>query len=707
MNDELTAGKRASTRSVFCSPFIVHHSSFIILPMPYSPPPRLSEKGGWTVSDPARVRLRATLCVLALCIAFGGLLARLWYLQVVQGSYYLAQAQRNRTENVPLPAPRGLITDRHGTVLATSRAAHSVAVVPAALPSAKRDPASRAAILKTLSFLVGTTPVEIERRIKEASTRGGRLYDPVRIGNEVDLATITRVEENKVRLGQAVLITDDIARVYPSGALAAHILGYSGGVTREEMKRENAALAAQEARENGDAVGDETASDESGGAALEDVIAPPRDLAYDDIVGKIGLEKEYDRVLAGARGSEEFEVDARGRPVRKRGHVNEIPGQTLTLNIDANLQRAAEKALDAARNSGAAAVIDPRNGEVLALASRPTFDPNIFSLKKQFFQPKWIAINANPKHPLINRAVTSRFPPGSTFKPFVAAAGLQQGSITLGTHYFCNGGLRVGRFFGCWGVHHDEDVIGAIADSCDVFFYQSALHMGNPESSGPTYLAKTVRRFGFGSVTGIDLPVEAKGLIPDPAWRRRVNAKRPAMQRWFPGNTLNMAIGQGDVLVTPLQLALATGAVANGGTLWTPHLMREIRDSKSGRVLAKSEPQGKSVGIEPRYLADAARGMRAVITRGTGKYTFADIKNVALAGKSGSAEDANNTLPHAWFTAFAPYDATGKVKPRLCIAVIVENSGHGADNAAPVVKAILKAAFPEAKPAPTSTASTR
>ncbi len=653
-------------------------------------PYRVKEKSGWAIADPHCVRRRVMVCVVVLCCVFSALLARLWYLQVVRGASYLMQAKVNSLKNVPLSAPRGLVFDRHGslvngklprsaTVLATSRASHSVALLPAALPSLRRDPEGRRKILQTLGFLIHTTPAEIEAQLEDAARRGGRLYDPVRVGGEVDLETITRVEENKWRLrspglGSAVLVTDDISRHYPAGAMAAHVLGYTGIVNERDIEK---------AKRNRDEPG-------------------TRSLAYDDIIGKSGIERQFDRLLAGVRGSEQYEVDARGRPLRPVGEIREKPGHTLVLSIDAKLQRAAESALDAARNSGAAAAIDPRNGEVLALASRPTFDSNIFSLKKKDFQKRWLAINTNAKKPLINRAVTSAFPPGSTFKMMTAAAGLQQGTTRTGTTHVCNGAYYLGRArFGCWKTHGAGiDIYDAMAQSCDVYFYQRALKMGDPEGTGPTYLAKIARQFGLGEPVGIDLPVDdrrTQGLMPDPAWRRRFHARRPQLAHWYPGNTLNMSIGQGDVTATPLQMALATGAVANGGTLWQPRLMREIRNATTDKVIRRGTSRSRSVGIQDRYLSIVRAGMRQVITKGTARAPFADMTHVAVAGKTGSAEDDANGTAHAWFVCFAPYDPAGRVKPRIAIAVIIENAGHGSENAAPVAKKILEAAFPAPK----------
>jgi penicillin-binding protein 2 len=513
--------------------------------------------------------------------------------------------------------------------------------------------------LGTLAFLLGTTREDLENQLEEAERRGARPYDPVPVAEGVDLRTITLIEENQARLGSSVLITNDIKRLYPQGQLAAHVLGYTGIVTDEDLERAEA---------------DDSA----------------RQLKFDDIIGKSGLEREYDALLAGKRGSEEWEVDARNRPVRPRGRIREIPGATLHLTLDAKLQKAAEDALAKARNNGAIAAIDPRNGEVLALASRPTFNPNIWSLPRKQFQREYLKLVNSQGHPLLNRPVVSRFPPGSTFKMVSAAAGLQKGAVTPNWTVTCNGGLRMGRWFGCWHTHGaGVDLFDAFAGSCDVYFYQLALRLGDPESTGPTYLASVARRFGLGSPTGIDLPSDAKGLIPDPEWRKRINKRHPDLAHWYPGNTLNMSIGQGDVLATPLQMARVTAAVANNGTLWTPHLLHDAQLPNGKTVV--NQPKGQNVGIDPRYLAMIRQGMREVVTRGTGRGCA--MPNVDIAGKTGSAEDVHNALPHAWWVCFAPYQ-----NPTIAIAVMVENSGHGSENAAPIAKAVLEAAFP-AKPA--------
>jgi penicillin-binding protein 2 len=620
---------------------------------------KLQRRTGWAIADAPTVRRRAFYCVAFLCLAFFGLLARLWYLQVVRGADYLAQAQENRLRDVPLSAPRGLILDRNNTVLATSRVTHSIAVVPAALPSAKREPKERQRILNSLGFLLKITPAQIEAELAEARRRGGGYYDPVPIVDEADLATITLIEENKFRLGRAVLVTDDIKRFYPQGRLAAHVLGYTRIVDERDLKRN-----AEELKNDDQA----------------------RELHFGDVIGKSGIEREYDRRLAGTEGSDRYEVDAHARPVRRVSRIPEKPGNTIVLTIDAKLQRAAEQALAKARNSGAIAAIDPRNGEVLALASRPNFDPNVFSLPRRSFNKIWPSIDKNPKKPLFNRASSSRFPPASTFKAITSLAVLQRGAATTSSVYSCGGGMRLGgRFFGCWTVHGTVNLNGAIAHSCDVYFYQTSLRLGDPEGSGPEYLAAMARQFGLGEKTGIDLPSDSAGLVPTPEWRRRVNRTRPDLARWFPGNTLNMSIGQGDVLATPLQMASVAATLGNGGTVWQPHLLKQVRGSKIEVAVPRAR---RRINVETRHLNQVRAGLRAVVTGGTGRVV--NLPWVTVAGKTGSAEDDSHALPHAWFICYAPAE-----NPRIAIAAIVENSGHGSENAAPLCKAVLEAAFPK------------
>ncbi len=616
---------------------------------------------GWEVERPQFLKRRAQFWTLGLLVCFGAMAAKLYSLQVVQGASYVAQAKRNRLARVSIRAPRGVILGRHGEILATTEALHAVSVVPALLPSAKTQKEERTQLMKTLAYLIHSTPETIEDTIKSArEKKGARYFDPIQIATNLDMPTVARLTENRPRLDNAILLTDDLRRVYPRGDMAGHVLGFTQIADDNDVER---------AQKHGTA------------------------LHSDDRVGKSGIERFYDHDLQGTRGEQLFEVDAQSRPVALRGKTAESAGATVQLSLDPTLQRAAENALSAARNSGAIAAVDPRNGEVLALASRPGFDPNIFSLTGKQFQDAYLKIARDPKHPMLNRAVTSRFPPGSTFKPIVAAAGLERGAVSPYSTVNCPGYFTLGRRFGCWQVHGaGVNLQKALALSCDVYFYQLGLKLGDPESSGPTYLASVARRFGLGEKTGIDLSSDEGGLMPDPAWRKRFNARNPSMQRWFPGNTLNMSIGQGDVLVTPLQLAVATAAIANGGTKWTPHLVTQIRDA-GGKLVRQIKPEGQSVGVSARNLEIVRNGMRYTVTNGTGKPC--NLPQVTVAGKTGSAEDVHSTLPHSWWVCYAPAE-----NPRIAIAVIVENSGHGSENALPVARAVLNAAFPVAASKP-------
>ena len=614
---------------------------------------------GWEIADASLIRRRAFFSLLVLALAFFALLMRLYYLQVVSGTGFVSKAQSNRLRAVAVPAPRGLITDRKGAILATSRPIYNVAVVPGLLPSARKRPADRARVLQNLAMLLKLDVKTIEPQIEAALKRQGR-YDAVPIVSDVDLATVTRIEENRAELGAGVLVTDDLRRVYPQGALAGHLLGYSGIVNESDLAR-------------AEAVGEP--------------------LGAFDRVGKSGIEREYNALLQGEPGAQVFEVDAGNRPVGERAPIAAQPGETLQLTLDLKLQRAAENALAAAKNNGAVVAIDPRNGEVLAMASRPNFNPNTFELPRAQFSRAYRGLLATPGYPLLNRAATSRFPPGSTFKMISAAAGLQKGVIDPNWTVTCNGGYNLGRRFGCWKVHgRGVNLERALAESCDVYFYEMSLKLGDPQSSGPTYLANTARKFGLGGATGIDLPSDESGLVPDPAWMKRINRTRPALAQWMPGNTLNMSIGQGDVLATPLQMALATGAVANGGTLWKPHLLRKSQSVGEGPQMFPTS--GKNIGISARNLQLVRQGLRRTVTQGTGKPCA--LPNVEVAGKTGSAEDANNVLPHSWWVCFAPYD-----KPTIAIAVLVENAGHGSENALPIARDVLEARFPLPTPTPT------
>ncbi|MCS6858804.1 MAG: penicillin-binding protein 2 [Abditibacteriales bacterium] len=586
----------------------------------------------WRVPNVEMLTKRTRALRVVLLLVFLSFAGRLWYLQVYRHEHFAAAARANRVRRVPLPPPRGIVFDRHGKVLATSRCVNNVAIVPAALPDARREE-----VLRRLAFLLRKSPQEVTD-IFDATL--GRPFEPVTIAEQVDMPTVVAVEENRPRL-PGVLIVTHIARHYVHGRFAAHLLGHIGEVTPEELARHKR-----------------------------------RDVRPGDVVGKVGVERQFDAYLIGARGSELVEVDASGQPVRPIGRAPQKPGHSVFLTIDVRLQRAAEEGLNAAQRPGAVAVVDVRSGDVLALASKPDFDPNQFG--NRIPAALWQALMKDKRRPLYNRAIAGLHPPGSTFKLITALAGLERGAITPSTTYVCPGGLQVGRYYKrCWKAHGACDLYKAIAASCDVYFYQVSRHVG------PDAIAHVARRFGLGQKTGIDLAGEAAGLIPTPAWK-----KKRWRQEWFGGDTLNMAIGQGYVQATPLQMACMTAAIANGGTFYRPHLLKKVVTDK-GKLLLRYAPQGRSTRSDLRYLDIVRRGMRDAVTAPGGTAHVMNMPHVTVAGKTGSAEDARTEKPHAWFVCFAPY-----TNPQIALCVMLEAAGHGGTEAAPIARKILEVAFP-------------
>jgi penicillin-binding protein 2 len=464
---------------------------------------------------------------------------------------------------------------------------------------------------------------------------------------DAPLEIVARVSELRMKLPGVSVELDQI-RSYPDGTSVAHIVGHLGEISKEELE----------------------AAEKAG-----------KDYKPGDYVGKDGLEAQYEDVLRGVDGGKQVEVNALGMVVRVLGEKPSIPGKTLRLTIDRDLQIAARRALGS--QVGAAVAVDPRNGEVLAMVSSPAYDPNIFV--KRVKASDWERIIRHKGRPMQNRCVYNVYPPGSTFKPVTAIAGLRYGLCSVNTTVNCPGYLMFGRRFGCWRVHGRVGFMKAIAESCDVWFYQLGHRLGIDR------LAKVAREFGLGSATGIDLPHESRrrdggvGTIPDTQWKRkRFN------QPWWPGETLSCAIGQGYIQVSPLQMALVSAAVANNGKIYKPFLVKEVL-KPDGTVVRRTKPEVQHVVDSPADEFELVRkGMRLAVTSGTGR--VADIPDVAVAGKTGSAEDPPRPA-HGWFICFAPLN-----NPRIAVAAIVEHGRHGATSAAPVCRAILDVFFGKKKP---------
>jgi len=636
---------------------------------------------------------RLILWALGIALAFVGLGERLYRLQIVEGTGYQALGERNRLRVIPLAAPRGLLLDRQGRPLVQNDPTFRVLVIPGDLPD---DPDRREAIYRQLSQWLGMPLTgggasaqgaegeglreRIEAAAREAPFRPLVLKEPI----PPDLAF--RLMEESDRL-PGVRVEPVLQRRYPTGALTAHVVGFVGRIPAEQAARYQAE-------------------------------------GYDpatDRVGLSGLEYALEPWLRGVKGARYVEEDALGRPVRVRAEIPPQAGARVTLTLDLDLQAAARAALQAKLDElnrlagrevtrrAVAIVMRPTTGEILAMVSLPDYDNNAFvgpDLPQVY--PRLLE---DPFGPLLNHAVASQFAPGSSFKPIVAAAALQEGVITPRTQlfdpgeivipnrYFPNDPGLAQRFF-CWlrTGHGWQNVVDALANSCNVFFYKVAGGYDVPgeppfEGLGIERLVRYMQAFGLGRPTGIELPGEAAGQVPDPEWKRRTFG-----ETWSTGDTYNLGIGQGYLLVTPLQLLNAISAIANGGTLYRPTLVREIADAQGNRIRSFQPEVLGRLPVAPEHLAVVREGMVAAVERGTA--TRAQIPGIRIAGKTGTAEFCDDLafrmrlcpgrkLPtHAWFVAFAPAEA-----PEVAVLVFIWNGGEGSQNAAPVARQILEAYF--------------
>ena len=576
-----------------------------------------------TILPTNRLRWGWVFIVVMVAVFWG----RLWWLQIGQGEQWDEKARSRYLRAIVTKAPRGTILDRNGKVLASNEPSFSIALLPAEFSADGADPAK-------ICRLLGIAPAELESAVAKIRANKVPLFEPVRLKVNADIATVTRIWERMSEL-PGIIVLEEPVRVYPHRTLAAHVLGHVGAVTDEELESRP-------------------------------------DLQLFDWTGKMGIERVYDRYLQGEHGREVMEVDALGAPIRRLRREPARAGQTLVLTLDARLQAVAERALQGKR--GAVVALDPKTGEVLALASSPSFDPNWFSTGIKPERWRWLI--SHPAHPLQNRAIATTHPPGSTFKIVTAVAALMFGKVTPSTRIPCGGGRVVGRrFFRCWRRHATLDLEHAIGQSCDSYFYTLGLAVG------PDRLAQVARLMGLGEKTGIDLPGESSGVIPTPAWKRH-----RYRERWYGGDTANMAIGQGYVAVTPLQMALVACAVANNGVVMRPHLLKERRNAQ-GQVIERITPKVlHRLPAPPSVWQAVKRGMLAAVYGPGGTAGRLRDLPIQVAGKTGSSEHRKGAKTHAWFIAFAPAD-----RPQIALCVMVEESGHGGEVAVPIAKEILAA----------------
>ena len=612
------------------------------------------------------MRLRLTLFRLTIILLFAGLMIRLWRLQIVEADRYRAWADENRFRLVYTQAPRGVIYDRQGQILVRNIPSFSVEIVPAYLP---HEEGARGQVLPRLAELVDTPSLSAASLEELLAGTALAPFRPVVVAQDVDRETAFVVAEEHLNLPGVQLKITPI-RQYMEGPLTAHILGYVGRIPAERV---------------------------------EEYRAREYDLHLDR-VGLAGVEYTFEEELRGHKGQKYIEVDVAGREVRTVGVAQEAsPGHNLILTLDLDLQWAVEEALRAGMEevgsiSGSVIVLNPQTGEVLALVTLPSYDNNLFAGGISAQDYKRLA--EDPEHPLVNHAIGGQYPPGSTIKIILAAAGLEEGIISPQPRLLCQGTLwlpnkyfpedpELAQPFYCWlrSGHGALNVVEALAYSCDIFFYQLGGGFREFEGLGLERLAEYAERFGLGQRSGIALTGETAGLVPTAKWKR-INYG----ENWTLGDTYNASIGQGFILASPLQMANATAAVANGGTLYRPRIVYEVQTA-DGQVVHPFRPEViRQVGISPQHLELARQGLRGAVAWGTARR--ADLPEVAVAGKTGTAEfpgprDEQGNLPtHAWFTAFAPYE-----DPEIALVVFVARGGEGSTTAVPIAAQILRYYF--------------
>ncbi len=568
------------------------------------------------------------------------LIMRLWYLQIIKAEDYQNLSENNRLRLVPVAAPRGTILDRNGKLMIWNRPSFSVVLF-------KQDVKDKDLLLGQLIRYLELERDELYEKWNKS--RGRAKYFPITVASGITQDQLEFLEENRLNL-PGVDVQMKPIREYADGGTAVHLVGYIGEISEQDLAR------------------DEFSHYNSG-----------------DYVGKNGLERVWEKVLHGLDGGRLMEVDARGRVLRTVTETVPAIGKSLILTLDRSIQQRAEEALGA--KAGAAVAMDVRTGEILAFASSPAFDPELFSGRI----PKtiWNGYLEDLRRPLINKVLTGQYPPGSTFKIITALAGLEEGLIDEHTTVPCTGSYTLGnRTFHCWQRHGHGSVNlkMALKQSCDVYFYHLADRLGVDR------IAAYARKYRLGFPTGIGLEHEKPGLIPTTEWK-----EKKYKQKWARGETVSVGIGQGYVLMTPLQLVSMTASVANGGTVYRPYVVKKVVDQE-GKVLSEFKPEVLgTTGISQRSLQLVKSGLQAVVNEPGGTGGAARLAEVTVAGKTGTSQvvklrsgkgNPYQFRDHALFVAFAPVE-----NPEIAVAVVVEHGEHGGSAAAPVAKAIFRAYF--------------
>jgi penicillin-binding protein 2 len=587
--------------------------------------------------DVVSSRIFAAMILLPLAI----LAIRLFVLQSVHGQEYKAMAEGNKLRATPTYAPRGLILDNNGKVIAGNLPNFELDVIPADLPD---DQASIEVEVTKLSQVLGIPKLELDGKINALDKKSVLTQNIIpTIAKEQALILISKAYDFT-----GFSVNDNPIRDYKEPQIFSHLVGYTGKITQDEL-------------------------------------AGRGNLGYlfNDYIGKTGLEVEYEKYLRGVSGQKQTEIDASGNAKKTLGELQAMPGDNVRLNIDYDLQKVIYESITKSiakyrlPNKAAAIATNPKTGRVLALVSIPSFDNTQFA--RGISQDEYSKLTNDPNHPLINRAISGLYPPGSTVKPMMAIAALSENVVTPQTKIVDDGLIRVGSFT-FYGYRHEGlgimDVYSALAKSSDIYFYTVGGGRAgtNIAGLGPDKIAEWLRKFNLGKQLGIDLPGEKSGLVPDTAWKLKARN-----EQWFLGDTYHYAIGQGDLLVTPLQVNSWTSTIANGGTVYQPEILNEVADH-DGHVVQKIEPKALANNqFSQEYIKVVQDGMRQTVTVGSAQ----SLKSVGMpvSGKTGSAQydPKDPTRTHAWFTSYAPSD-----DPQIALTILMEGAGEGSTYAVPV-----------------------
>ena len=576
-------------------------------------------------------------------LAFFLIFVRLWSLQVIKGSELRRLSENNCIRLRENPADRGMLLDRKGRILAHNRPSFEVYLIPEDL---KANPE----VVIEVGNLLKIPPEEIQERMNAQKRRAP--FKPVRIKSDINWNELANLESNRVHL-PGLLVDVRPRRAYDYGDLASHLIGYLGEVDEDELKQ---------AKETPYRMG--------------------------ALIGKYGVEYRWENDLRGTDGGRQIEVDALGREIKPLGIVEPFPGNNLFLTIDLDLQKTAEEAYQ--DKNGALVAMDPKTGRILAMVSKPSFEPDIFA--RNILPDEWKALVENPHHPLQNKGIQGQYPAGSTFKIITAIAGLESGMITPNTQFNCTGAFHYGnRDFRCWkeGGHGAISLHRALVESCDIYFYQVGLKVG------VDLIAHYANEFSLGGVTGISLPHEKPGTVPSSAWKK----KRFGVP-WYSGETLSFSVGQGYLNATPLQLLMLISGVANGGKQYLPQVVERVENIYGKKLKEYPPVELKRANVSEKTLQIVQEALRGAVNDPHGTGWTCALKEVKVAGKTGTAQVVRlpdnfkkgdmNRMPlkfrdHAWFVAYAPFE-----DPKIAIAVLVEHGGFGASAAAPIAKKVIE-----------------